>query len=832
MAPTTNRVDVKAFIRESRAKKKLLEKENVANNVENENNDSDIVMFETTSSTSSYNTRPKAVSIPLEPYFTLICRDGEVFSLPLSIAKELGCVRTMLATESFKETEKNELHLQELDGDMVEKILQFCFEDSIFNPVSSAEREKKNNAKGRNSAFVPEATSQKDSRVVFLFSLSPDVVMDIMMAAHFLQVPRLVDIACKMLADNFLQLTSIEGIPDDIVLNILRYLSPECLVVAESMDIIKDLPINLQQLWKAHFEKKKWLLEVSQCLGSAENATVEEELAALGFSLESVIPSPESKIEDIKEYNEVQRRHVTDTTTAQLDWRQLFLETDLDHKIRMYQLSIHDDKVFLFADDNEEENEEDQAQVDPTSRKKTRFFEYVSNCSKAIRKIKVPDSVDEIFVKTAKSGSFKPIPDIEFTVDILSRLTQLRQLDMSGHKNLATDPEKAQALFDCIVNNIQGLRSFKYSKVAMSNAVCKVLAQTLLTPKNSNFKLRSLDLSDSKLSSQDLLPISEALSENTTLWALYLSDNRLTDHSQEKGLASLFSVLGTNKNISLRLLDLGNHPIQLEEMNKHNPDCLTLFSQNRSITHLFIAGALKQARTYWCRHLPLHLPVSVQFLDLSFSRFSTHDLPHLFEGLLERASANPEFRLVALDLSDSVIQDEAFHKLAEWIMTNPWLSCLGIRGSFLSDTEGELLASAIRQRTFESVEHLPLSVLCLDINNLGKSAFHIAQAFVNQLPNATDNVPSYGLTRPERNVLSITRNPLFTHYVPAPAPLDGVPIAQIMAPAANATEAATEGEQLSEDEKIARDVKLRSGVRMEALFRTSAVKQKNVHLIV
>jgi len=70
-----------------------------------------------------------------------------------------------------------------------------------------------------------------------------------------------------------------------------------------------------------------------------------------------VLPHPDSDgVQDIKQYDPKPKRESGES----LDWRQLFLETDLDHKIRMYQLSIHDDKVTLFADDNEEDLEAEE----------------------------------------------------------------------------------------------------------------------------------------------------------------------------------------------------------------------------------------------------------------------------------------------------------------------------------------------------------------------------------------------------------------------------------------------------------------------------------------
>jgi len=111
------------------------------------------------------------------------------------------------------------------------------------------------------------------------------------------------------------------------------------------------------------------------------------------------------------------------------------------------------------------------------------------------------------------------------------------------------------------------------------------------------------------------------------------------------------------------------------------------------------------------------------------------------------------------------------------------------------------------------------------MNNLGKSAIHIAQAFANQLPDEREQESDASVaTQLERRVFSITRNPLFTHYVPVQAPLDNVPVAQ---PSAAAEE---EDQSLSADERVARDVKLRSGLRIEALFRTSCVKRKSIHL--
>ena len=50
--------------------------------------------------------------------------------------------------------------------------------------------------------YQQQQQQQREQRIAFCFGMSGDEVMELLMAAHYMSVPELVSICCKMLADN------------------------------------------------------------------------------------------------------------------------------------------------------------------------------------------------------------------------------------------------------------------------------------------------------------------------------------------------------------------------------------------------------------------------------------------------------------------------------------------------------------------------------------------------------------------------------------------------------------------------------------------------------
>jgi hypothetical protein len=78
-------------------------------------------------------------------------------------------------------------------------------------------------------------SAQLRQRRVFCFEIPPHEVMDLLMAAHFLGISSLQERACQMVADNALAVSSFEGLPDEVVHQILEHVTPQQLLTVEKL---------------------------------------------------------------------------------------------------------------------------------------------------------------------------------------------------------------------------------------------------------------------------------------------------------------------------------------------------------------------------------------------------------------------------------------------------------------------------------------------------------------------------------------------------------------------------------------------------------------------
>jgi len=140
-----------------------------------------------------------------------------------------------ILTIGMKETTDHRIHLDSVDGQTLEIVIQYLHQDFIINPNYSPK----------------ELTNLP--RTVFQFGIAPDQVMDVLMASHFLDIPTLLSLSIYMLVHHFESIPSLDGIPNEIIIQIFNHLPPELLYVAEENH--KQLNIDTSKIWEEKYNK-------------------------------------------------------------------------------------------------------------------------------------------------------------------------------------------------------------------------------------------------------------------------------------------------------------------------------------------------------------------------------------------------------------------------------------------------------------------------------------------------------------------------------------------------------------------------------------------------
>lgn len=99
---------------------------------------------------------------------------------------------------------------------------------------------------------------QKKPRIAFCTDLPETEFMNILMTAHFLDIPVLMEIVSRMVAEHIDCVESFEGVPPDVINLILSHLSPEKLVEVEESHKIDIKDIDTSDLWFREVERKGW----------------------------------------------------------------------------------------------------------------------------------------------------------------------------------------------------------------------------------------------------------------------------------------------------------------------------------------------------------------------------------------------------------------------------------------------------------------------------------------------------------------------------------------------------------------------------------------------
>eukprot|EP00761_Pharyngomonas_kirbyi_P014862 gb/GECH01014893.1/.p1 GENE.gb/GECH01014893.1/~~gb/GECH01014893.1/.p1 ORF type:complete len:955 (+),score=222.79 gb/GECH01014893.1/:1-2865(+) len=193
-----------------------------------------------------------------QDYVTIECDPQNQFIVPEVIIQSARLIKRTLQS-GFKESSERRIVLSTISPEVMEEILRFLFMDYLENRTS-IENDSQNDIQSDLSQIsvtelLRKDTETKNQRVSFLFELKPSLVMDILLASHYLIIPNLLKSATRMLADNIFDVPTFKGLPKDTVHAILGLLSPFDLCKIESDPIFEEIRITeseLNDLWKYH----------------------------------------------------------------------------------------------------------------------------------------------------------------------------------------------------------------------------------------------------------------------------------------------------------------------------------------------------------------------------------------------------------------------------------------------------------------------------------------------------------------------------------------------------------------------------------------------------
>jgi len=596
------------------------------------------------------------------------------------------------------------------------------------------------------SSFAPTQQSKVSAQVqlrqrrVFCFEIPPDEVMDILMAAHFLGISTLQERACQMVADNALAVSSFEGLPDEVVHQILARVTPRQLVSLEKL-LSKSHPlIDTSIFWCAAFEQKRRLLgwELDECwyefswtyamtqafsdtrqyrslralIGPQREGLNEQSAPVAGHAPHS---SAKNSLHPLTPSRSALAAAVTTSTTRVTStWKHEYLQRDFQHRIDGMKLGTTPDGI-------------------------RELHELVALYGEHLWCAALPNAL----VATLEACTMGLIP-------FLRPLRSLCFLDLSGAR---LSNECFASLLELVRDRTDGLRnlhSLRLSNVQPNDDryLFRPLSQLLL----HESALNTLDLSENQLTVSSMMVLCQVLeSSKCTLRALSLAGNRLQSspletvvtyrrrrnapkdaaprvmHTsrrrarQPNPLGRLFVALERSDS-PLALLDLGHNELHLDDI-----DPLQWEAFSRCVhLHSFVLQSNDLARGYgpansslseFALQLVSHLPPSLQLLNLRNTNLGPLQVKHLCDGLIQ----TPTGSLAVLDLSNNRIGQEGVAIVAQLIATSETLQVLNISENHIREEGARTLASAL-------LVNSALCKLVLSKNLLRESAQLVADA--------------------------------------------------------------------------------------------------------
>eukprot|EP01125_Pyxidicula_operculata_P022103 TRINITY_DN8887_c0_g1_i2.p1 TRINITY_DN8887_c0_g1~~TRINITY_DN8887_c0_g1_i2.p1 ORF type:complete len:904 (-),score=138.46 TRINITY_DN8887_c0_g1_i2:26-2737(-) len=280
----------KSFLYETR--KKLRESREHPNS-----NDVEVKVYESPKKTSSVESKTPQLH-DTSSYIQLICQDLHEIFIPLEIASQSGLIKKMIASNSFKESRENKINLPSFNSPIIERVFRYCSDDYIANEgkkflsvkrslfghafdsvdivLTSSNSNPLRSSYGTSQSIKEyvssspstspvkskgfDSTQPNQKRVVTLFEIPTEDLLEVMMAAHFLDIPSLLELTCKQIAKYIDAVESLSGIPDEVVHLIYSYIPPEQLALVEMSELHKTThkDLDTSDLWQNACDENGW----------------------------------------------------------------------------------------------------------------------------------------------------------------------------------------------------------------------------------------------------------------------------------------------------------------------------------------------------------------------------------------------------------------------------------------------------------------------------------------------------------------------------------------------------------------------------------------------
>jgi len=710
--------------------------------------------FDTGDSTIEiYVGSPKVQPLPQEsplPPFVTISTLTRKFVLPKEVATLSNMIRLMLegVCSSFKEGNSGNVQILEVEDEILERVFRYCMNEWLLNsPSQTAKR-----AQSLPNEF-------RYNRVEFCVETPAEHVMDLLMASHFLDIPGLFLITCKMLAENIDRIDSLEGLPDDILQKIYMNLTPGNLLALESecspsnpLNRLQGIPAK-QEVWETLYARRDWHSDRDSFYESHYRYPWSHLLRI--FGIRDPCPISVDLHSAVLDNSELQ-------SESQLNWKFEYLQRDMQTRIDSFS-SCTNIEEFLID------------------------LEYAG---KYIQMLKIPPSFIESLTPSPNINHDAEVDEqrksvtgrgiLPFTLaELLAKLPELRLLDIS---NWYLNEIELDEVLHTIPQKNLNLHSLLLSNVRLTDRMVRLLCKFL-----KRHPLLSLDLSENCMTGLGLTALSKVLCANHSLRCLSISSNNITnsgsrpsrpythweryesrlnrgpqarvvisdsDNSEEEsdllrsvkqrnGFDSFLSSLKYNSN--LVLLDIGYNSFHFTHL---SPTCWENMRCNRTLKFFFAAGTKLLADDAHSMMFNgfFHLPSSLEFLNIAGCSLNPAEieslaqaLPHLSQLTALNLAGNAlgvgvlpslvhildESNLSALDLSENQLRAVSAN-FCHALSRNQSLQYLSLTHNYLQSNVVPIVTAAVQRKVQNP---LTLSLLA---NHISTPAFNQLKDLLNQ----------------------------------------------------------------------------------------------------
>ncbi|KAL9653439.1 hypothetical protein ABK040_002074 [Willaertia magna] len=155
-----------------------------------------------------------------------------------------------ILNQNMKERKENCISL-DISDHILQIILEFIQKEYEINGnlifLSNSNATLKNNTKNE------ENDELYKNRIVFHFELKPEDCYEVLISANYLQIHSLENLCCQMISDYIFDVENIYALPNELLIKILKKLTPLTFAIYEKTEEFKKTEINPLEIWKSFY---------------------------------------------------------------------------------------------------------------------------------------------------------------------------------------------------------------------------------------------------------------------------------------------------------------------------------------------------------------------------------------------------------------------------------------------------------------------------------------------------------------------------------------------------------------------------------------------------